>query len=224
MFSTVADHYLYVAMLAKAMAVAFGVAHLPNKKVLPMSIVVVAVLAALSFRQCFVWRDTRALFEHNYDINPSSMASADVLGRYWEDHGDPERAIGLLAENVRVHPDIALAHFTYANLLQDRGLLKQALPEYQAAIQLDGSKPEYYRNFGVALGKSGRPDLALRAFQMGIRQAPDSAENYDNYLNAGVALANLDRIEEAKAYLRRAVELDPSRPDAIRALQALSKP
>jgi Tfp pilus assembly protein PilF len=218
MFSTVADHYLYLAMLAPAVAVAVICTKIQPKNLL-LSSPLLVIVAAISMKQCAYWRDTRTLFEHNYEVNPTSLAAAGILGMYWTQNGDPDQGLGILAQSVVDHPTVPFAHFTYANVLMERGLIPQAIREFQQAITLDASKPEYFRNFGVALDKSGHPELAAMAFDRATKLAPGDA---DNFQNAGIALAKIGRIDDAKRYLRRTLEIDPSRTQVRDLLQTLA--
>jgi Tfp pilus assembly protein PilF len=118
----------------------------------------------------------------------------------------------LLAESVRLHPEVPFAHFTYANVLMRENKIPEAIQEFGKAIDQDASKPKYFTNFGVALARSNRPDLALVAFQHAAELDPKDA---DNYQNAGIALETMGRVEQAKIAFKMALERDPSR-QAIR--------
>jgi Tfp pilus assembly protein PilF len=217
-YSTVGDHYLYLAMLAPILAVAWVVAQFDWKKWIAPALLIVAACAIASNRQCGVWRDTETLFQHNYELNPSSLAAETVLGVYWSEHGNPKFALQLLAEAVRDHPNIGLSHFTYANVLMKQNLMDQSLSEYRQAITLTPTKARYYTNFGVALGKSGHPDLAMAAFQNAAGLDPSDSANYEN---AAITLLKGGQVDRARWFLNRVLELDPSRADVRQLLQSL---
>jgi Tfp pilus assembly protein PilF len=211
-YSTVTDHYLYLALLAPSLLLASVLANASWKHwIAPICLVLIAC-GVLSFRQTFVWRDTKSLFEHTRKVNSQSLAASGMLGMYWSDHRDPQRALEVLSESVRLHPDVPFAHFTYANVLMRENKIAEAIQEYRQAIDQDASKPKYFTNFGVALARSNRPDLALVAFQHAAELDPKDA---DNYQNAGIALEAMGRIEQAKLAFKMALERDPSR-QAIR--------
>ena len=146
-------------------------------------------------RQIGFWHDTVSLFERNYDLNPTSLAASGTLGVYWSEHGDPKMALGLLAQNVEQHPEVAFAHYTYANVLLNQNLFDDAIHEFQAAIALDANRPRYYTNYGVAFAKSGHPEAAITTFEHAMKLDPTDP---DNYQNAGIALVNLGRKDEAR--------------------------
>ena len=64
---------------------------------------------------------------------------------------------------------------------------------------------------GHAARTGGRPDEALAHYRDALRSAPDSVEANTVY---GLLLLQLNRVDEAAAPLRRAVDLDPAHPAA----------
>jgi hypothetical protein len=75
--STVADHYLYFAMLGAAIGVAGWCEAQP--KLRPIVIALVAILAARSLLQTRVWADSRTLFAHAVAVNPESFVAYNTL-------------------------------------------------------------------------------------------------------------------------------------------------
>ena len=77
-FSTVADHYLYLAMLGPALLLAWLV--MTGKPLIrPAAMIVLVFFAAQSLVQQSTWRDNEALFEHTLAINPNSFMAANNL-------------------------------------------------------------------------------------------------------------------------------------------------
>jgi tetratricopeptide (TPR) repeat protein len=68
--STVADHYVYLAMLGPAMMLGWCVCR--YGKMRTPSILVIAVLAVVSIRQEALWSDSLHLFAHAVDISPEA--------------------------------------------------------------------------------------------------------------------------------------------------------
>jgi hypothetical protein len=94
-YSTVADHYLYPAMIGVALAVAGALAAIPSGSALYLRRVAfvaaaagIVCLALLSRQQSRIWKDTVTLFRHNLDVAPGSFESHRVLG-YVASHQDP---------------------------------------------------------------------------------------------------------------------------------------
>src|SRR5439155_18192520 len=69
-FSTVADHYLYVAMLGPSLLAAGLLARFWRWPAVLFGGGLLMVWMILSFRQAGYWKNTFALFEHTERINP----------------------------------------------------------------------------------------------------------------------------------------------------------
>ena len=76
--------------------------------------------------------------------------------------------------------------------------------------------PEAYNTLGLLLGKKGQdPTSVLKAFETAIGQREDFAEAH---YNLGLLLAQLGRLDEGMAELRKAIAYDPQNGDAYNAL------
>jgi Flp pilus assembly protein TadD len=75
--------------------------------------------------------------------------------------------------------------------------------------------------YNVGLGHlySGEYEAAVEAFRAVVRLLPDEAAGYEKL---AVALAKLNRREEALEYARQAYQLDPERESTARLLKALT--
>ena len=70
-------------------------------------------------------------------------------------------------------------------------------------------------NLGTALLEAQRPEEALAAIRIAMKQDPDDVKPH---ANAGAALVRMRRLEEAEEQLRRALELDPHHTIALQNL------
>jgi hypothetical protein len=90
-YSTVADHYLYLSMLGAAIVVAWAVSAVgPARRrvVLVAAGVLLGVLAIRSAVQVRVWRDEFTLEEHILSVNPDSFAAYGNLASAWGVEGE----------------------------------------------------------------------------------------------------------------------------------------
>jgi protein O-mannosyl-transferase len=221
LYSTVADRYVYVAMLGAAIVLAFLMQSIPRQAAIVLSVVMSSLWIALSFQQAGVWHDTFTLFTHTETINPDSLASNGGLAFYWSDHHDDARAAHYFEIQCDKHPDAAVSFYNYANLLRRRGDLNAAIEHYARAIEIDPSNSVYFVNYGVVLAAVGRSGDALDAFQ---RAADVDPGNADAYQNAGLVLESTGAIAPARAAFSEALRLDPGRAVAAQHLRRLSNP
>jgi tetratricopeptide (TPR) repeat protein len=106
---------------------------------------------------------------------------------------------------------IAKAHGLRAQELADARKFAEAIPHYDAFLEILPKDGNGWTGLGVALIAAGRPDDAVVAFQRAAEAEPNNAGFHQN-----VARALLDRgsIAEAAAHAERAVALDGANPGA----------
>jgi hypothetical protein len=96
-FSTVADHYLYLAMLGPALLIAWFVAG-RGRIARAIAAAVVLLLAARSFHQTGYWHDDFALLPHVLRVNPRSFAVTSNLGGAYQQQASNEHFYAVAAE------------------------------------------------------------------------------------------------------------------------------
>jgi protein O-mannosyl-transferase len=101
-FSTVADRYVYVAMLGPALAAAVLLTRFPGLR-LP-AVAVIAVLSLLTFVQCGYWRDTESLCRQAMAVNPGNAMAHHNLGIILADRGDVAGAMAQYQAVIAIEP------------------------------------------------------------------------------------------------------------------------
>jgi len=108
--STVADRYVYLAMLGPALAVADRVAFRSGGPLVPVGVAMALTLfAALSFRQAGLWSDTGTLAAHACRIAPGVTASWTLLSGHHLSHGDASAAVTAARNAIAVAPGNRIA-------------------------------------------------------------------------------------------------------------------
>jgi tetratricopeptide (TPR) repeat protein len=82
---------------------------------------------------------------------------------------------------------------------------------YRQAVALKPT-PGYYNNLGGILGRAGKIDDAMAAYQKSAELDPPNAAQA--YRNAGITLYNAGKMKEAVEPLKKATELDPKSAQA----------
>jgi hypothetical protein len=220
-FSTVSDHYLYVAMLGVAVAWAaamntwgaHGAARLSGAAV-------VLVLGALTFLQSAYWHDDFALWYHAYSVNPDSFPAEWHVGKIFADRaaaeslaGYPERARDDNARAVQFFeralpsdPDPAQSHRVLADLYYRQQEYARAAEHYEAALSQFPQDADMRSNLGMALAHVRRFDEARAALEDAIRLKPASA---DFEAKLGNILGQQGNRAGAAEHFRRALAIDP---------------
>ena len=142
-YSTVADHYLYLAMLGPALLVGWLV--LRTKQVVIASILL-TILGVLSWRQSRTWHDALTIAEQTVAVNPSPSVWGDrltrlLLGRANESarQGDDANAIAAYRRVIDRDPNNAIALANLASVLASNGKADEAIPLYERALRIDPS-------------------------------------------------------------------------------------
>jgi tetratricopeptide (TPR) repeat protein len=227
-YSTVADRYVYLPMLAVAAAVAWLVA--VRRAVVYAVVALVIVAAILSNRQTGVWRDTDALFAHTLAINPNSIAAHNAMGQAVLDQSPPdlETAGEHFLAALEAHPYSAGARANYANVLLLQGRIGEALPHYRTANAARPNDPRIVNNYAVALIRSGRANEAFQLLLACVTNAlPAIAGEMRHYANLHVNLATLHaaggKLTEAESHYHQALRLQPQFAPALKGLDELRR-
>ena len=212
-FSFVADRYQYLAgigLLAIASgtaATASGALALPWRRgAAAAGAVVLAILAALTFRQAELYRDEETFFPHIVAHNPAARGAQGNLGKALLDTGRPQEALDAFRAALERNPDDTdvLANAGVALIRTGRPGEAEAL--LRRALALDPHHRIVLQNLAESLRKQGSFEEALAYYRAAIEV---DAGNALAYAGMGDALLRLERHQEALRHFERALALDP---------------
>ncbi len=135
-----------------------------------------------------------------------------------EDAGDLQTAIDCyhaILGRDGVRADIS---FQLAELLYRSGQIDAARERYYMTIELDEEFVEARASLGCVLAETGRPELAVAAFEGALRLHDDYP---DVHYNLARVLDDLERLEEAEPHWQRFLDLAPESPWAEAARERL---
>ncbi len=134
--------------------------------------------------------------------------------------GKTTEAVAQLQAACRLAPRDAEAHFSLALALNEQGDTSGAEKELQTAVQLDPRHSRAWYNLGLLQNAAGDSQTALASLARAGQAAPNDPRI--PYARATI-LYRLDKIAEARAAAKRALELDPENPVVQRLVEALSR-
>jgi tetratricopeptide (TPR) repeat protein len=206
-YSTVADRYVYLALVGPALALSWGLYRMKRLGVIwAASGLLLALLGVCSAGQVQVWRDSLTLFTHAVHVNPGSALAHEKIGTAMaQQHRFPE-AIRHYTKALRLRPGYATVYNNLGNVLTEQGQLDEAIGHYTRALQL---KPDFigaYSNLGRVFAQQGKLDEAVVQYQAALAWQPDAAEVH---YNLGNALLRQGQLARAITHYTRAVELKP---------------
>jgi Tfp pilus assembly protein PilF len=221
-FQLAHDRYSYLSCLGFALLIGAAGGRLvgsPSRLIRPaFARVATAVLtgwvislAAMTWQQVHVWRDTDTLWRHALESQPDCTVCLYNLGSVLYNSGHPgiarahfERVAAVRADRGRV-----IAHLGLVNAAL--GDLPRAAEAYRAFLTRSPNDVEARSNLGLVLASLGHHQDALRELLWAVNLEPDNAALH---ANAALVLLDLDARQEAFRRARRAVELQPDLPHA----------
>ena len=205
-YSTVADRYVYLAMLGPALAFAW-ILSLPGKKL--AAVCGAIILGLFGLRTALLvpyWHDSATFFRYALQINADSYLAHNNLGFLLAEQGHDAEAIDHFNQALRREPESAVTHLNLGSALERQGRLKDAMQHYAEAIRIAPNYAKAHTNMGVLLAKEGRYDEALEHHKAALRIEPGYAEAHSNLANV---LARQGKFEEAEQHYAEALRLNP---------------
>ncbi len=219
-YSFVADHFQYLASLGIIVPVSVLLAKVANRFFsvktvgIGLSIVLVAVLGVLTWRQSRMYSDVETLYRTSLERNPASwMAHYNLGAMLAEMPGRLPEAIAEYEAALQIKPDCAEAHINLGVALSHTsGRLLDAIEEYQAALRIKPDSPEAHNNLGRALARiPGREEEAIAEYRAALRAEPDFAEAH---YNLGNLFSRTGRQQEAIGEYQAALRIRPNYVEA----------
>jgi Flp pilus assembly protein TadD len=125
-----------------------------------------------------------------------ALASIDI--------GELEVAEAHYRESLAIKPQPAIYN-DLGFVLERLGMPEQAAHEFRKALKLDPKSASAQYNLGASLVRSGQFAEAERHLRAALKKNP----NTQTYTALGIALWQLDRVDEAIPNLRSAIKADP---------------
>jgi len=205
--STVADRYVYVAMLGPAWGLAWGLVQYRRRLIAVGIGVALGMLGVRGTLQTQHWRDTVTLFTHALQVNPRSYLAHNNLGYALVEQGNLAEAIAHYRQALQLKPNFAAAHSNLGLALARQGQLSEAMTHYTEALRLKPNFAVAHNNLGLALARQGQLSEAMTHYAEALRLKPTLATAYNNL---GVAYATQGKLAEALALYTQALQLKPA--------------
>ena len=217
--STVADRYVYLAMLGPALLLAFALRQ-GERTALMIGGVLLLMLGVRSHVQSYAWKNGESIFHATLAMNRDSLIAHRGLGLMALSSGRRADAEAHFARTLQSHPDDPVTHFHLGNLYLATARPKEAVTHLRIAAATH-DKPWVVANFANALVQSGDVAEAREVLERAIAKMPASAELHATL--AAVFFRQGDRAAAARHY-REALRIKPDFALAAQELAAVERP
>jgi len=207
--AAMADRYTYLPSLGLQLALLWTARDLlppAGYRLAPLAAAaVLAGLAARTWNQLGVWRDSITLYEHALAVTRGNYLAECYLGSALLNARRLPEAEPHLRLAAQLKPDYGPASTRLGYLLEQEGHPDRAAACYAALLKLKPNFAEANADYGRLLLRQNRPREALPRLQAAERVRPD-AETCDEL---GSALEQLGRLDEAMASYAEESKLQP---------------
>jgi len=141
-----ADRYTYLPSIGIAIMLAWGIPLLFSrrdirKKILfPTAIIIIFVMAVLTWMQCGYWKNSIEIWSHTLRVTNNNVLAYSRLGNAYGKLKKYHKAIDNFNEIIRIQPDYVIAYNGRGISYNAIGQAKRAIDDFNKAISL---KPDY---------------------------------------------------------------------------------
>lgn len=143
------------------------------------------------------------------------------LGLEYLRQGNLDLALSRLERSLELDEGNAAAHQYIAEVYRQMGKADAAETHYRRALRLDNNNPMLLNNYGAFLCErkrfSAAEEFFLRAANAPSYRTPELA-----YENLALCALEMDDLERARDYFRKALEIRPSLPQSLYQMAEIS--
>ncbi|MDB6027752.1 MAG: hypothetical protein JWM68_3975, partial [Verrucomicrobiales bacterium] len=204
---SMADRYTYLPIIGLFVILAWIVPTFVRGRALIYLSVAALALSWIGARyQVQFWKDDFRIFQRAAEVTDDNIIAYDHVAENLVASGQPDVALTMYREAVRLNPRDADMHNNLGQWLARDGKFTEAIPEFNEAIRLNEKCARAYSNLGAVRATRGEFDEGIRNLLTALRLAPDDAEVHVNLANV---LLGHGQAAEALPHLRDAIRFQP---------------
>ncbi len=223
--------YLYLACIGFGLFVATCIRMLPDTgartfgtpaRHAAAAVVVIFALASANVAQQAYWTNNVSLFSRGLTVAPDNKVALTGLAVELGKRGEPQKAILLLQEALRLDPYFWRANFSLGYIYFTLGRYREAEPLLDRAVRIRpfDIDPDQYAYLGLTANRLGDAAKA----EWAVRKAAERAPRVERYHYAlALILEQQGKLSEAAGELRAVLSLNPANPEARQRLERLYK-
>lgn len=208
------EHRLYLPMFGMAVFVPalFNLVPRPQWQ-LGMGIVVILVLATLTWRRNDLWNDPLAFYADNLQVSPENERVYFNLGQECLKVGIVDEGERLVRESIALNPSRYLGYISLKEVYVAQDRLDEAIAMLHYGLDhvSQSDKGLLYNELAFIHGKRGDFSVAIEMLQRSIDVDPKIAASYYNLAQMLMFAGEKELIE---LNLRKTLEIEPDHADA----------
>jgi protein O-mannosyl-transferase len=222
-YTFVADHYQYLACIGPIALFSAGVVSLAGvfkqyrAFILSAALVVVATLAALTWRQATMYGNIETLWRTTLARNPECWMAHTNLGIVLLQKGQLDEGIAQYRATLEMQPDSWDAEYNLGTALVAKGNVDEAILHCERAVAMQPNDPDGQVSLGNALLEKKRIDEAIIHYQKAVAIWPD---HFLARYSLGQAFLEKGELDTAIAHCRAALLIRPDDADCHTVLAA----
>lgn len=215
-YSTVADHYAYLALFGPALALAGLSLHL--KRFYPRLgvVLILVLLASQSALQTISWDNNLVFWQYTMQVNPQSFLAHNNLGATYQLRGQLRQAAEQFELALRLHPDDPDTTVNLGLLKAQLGDTARAKELLEKGLKLRPGDPKALQMLGIMGIHDKDYDGAISHLQTLLDLEP---QNVSARYQLALALLGQGRKAEARSQLEEVLKEAPQFAPAAEALK-----
>ena len=137
---------------------------------------------------------------------PNNTNIVGVLGEVYMQRGKADEAAKCWNACLKINPRLGTAHHHLAMLALNNADYDEAARRWRIALDADPNLAGAHGGLGRVLLFQGKAEEALAELSKEIRSSP---QDYEAFLDQGLALLEMERFDQAKQSFEEAVQLNP---------------
>lgn len=221
-----ADRYTYlpgigiIVALVWAMRDLFAPWTIRSFVVAPVSLAVLAILTALSYRQAGHWHDTESLWSYTLSISPNNDVAHTGLAGIQFVRDETEEAISHYRRAIALRDGNAAAHHGLALALARQRKMDEAISHWEQSLEIRPDDTEARNYLGSALASVGREEEAIAQWQETLTWDAENRDAMNNlaWIFATSSSSGVRNGARAVQFAKRAVGAGGENALALRTL------
>jgi tetratricopeptide (TPR) repeat protein len=213
----IADRYTYIPYIGLFFIVGWLVSRFVKQqtyKAYYFSAPLIVLMIFLTYKQCAIWNDSAALWDHAIKITPSSRAY-DNRARLFNDEKNSVKALEYYNEALNINAVDKEAYTNRGNIYFNSGKFDLAYQDYKQALSIDSNYYPALDNLGALMAMRGKYDSALNNFNRALNLKSDYISAYRN---RALTFLELKRYNEAISDFESFLKYQPNDPDIYNAM------